>query len=446
MMNARLMVLPTVAALVFCAGALGQVDPAAKQLIEESVKSMQESKSIAFKVSQTMPGPSGSAGDGSVMNVKMLRGDKAAPLKINYTGDLMIFAEGKKKVSVLIEHMDQPAPPPAQIRRRITWVDDGQKKVLTQQTGNGSGADVWVARCERNLLGPYEPNGKNPFENELRARKIEIVEAKEVDGQPCQVIKITMDDQNERTLILGTVDKLPRFFEQRRGKIARSWTFSEVSDKDLTDKDLEVAVPAGYKKEVMPDPVPPAPKAPTAPTTPTMPATPATPAAQPADPSKVAPNGDLPEPKPQGMRLTPGGLRPGAEVPAFELAGVDGKTVRMADLKGKTTVLAFWGPQFDSSGAVAQAVNDFAKVNAGSVNAVGVACRLVGDNDVNAVKQFWTEKNFAFTGALNGDDLASRLNVRGFPSVMIIDAEGKAKAFFEGAVTAEMITSAVSAK
>ncbi len=420
---------PVAAVLVFASGLMAQVDAAAKQLLEESSKVMSEIQHVTMNVKTSQPGTGGSAGATNNIDVTMLKGGKEFPLQARYKGSLFIVSEGgNKDIDVLIQNLDAPGTTP--IRRTITWRDDAQKKVLTQPTGPNSTSDIWVSRCERLVLGPFEPTGKPPFDSEIRGRSIEVVETKEFDGVPCQVLKIDVDGKLTRTVAIGLVDKLPRFYERRLGGLAQNWTFTKVNiDNAPTAKDLEVSVPKDYKAQRLADPTP-APK-------------PATPPGGPAgDPAKAPPANSTP--KGTGLKNPPGGLVPGAAAPAWELTGVDNTPVKSADLKGKTVVLAFFGPQFPLTANL----NDALQTAAGVANtkAFAVACRLQGDEDVSAIKKTWTESNPGFPALVNGDDVAAQLNVRGFPSVVVIGPDGTIKKFFEGDVNAETLASVMSGK
>ncbi|MBX9736365.1 MAG: peroxiredoxin family protein [Phycisphaerales bacterium] len=429
----RFAFVPVATVLVFAAGLMAQVDAAAKQMIEDASKAVSELQHVTMKVKTSQPGAGGAAGPSSEIEVMMVKG-KETPLQTRYKGSLFIVGEGgNKDVDVLIVSQDAPGTTP--VRRLITWRDDTQKKVLTQPTGANSVSDIWVSRLERLVLGPFEPNGKTPFESEIRGRSIEVIETKEFDGVPCQVIKVDVDGKLTRTLAIGLVDKLPRFYERRLGGLAQNWTFTNVStDKAPTAKDLEVATPKGFTAQRLADPTP---------TPPKTPAQPATPPGGPAgEPGKTPPAGSTP--KGTGLRNPPGGLIPGAAAPAWELASVENSTVKSTDLKGKTVVLAFFGPQFPLSTSVSSALQ---KANSdANTKAFGVACRLQGDADVAAIKKSWADSNPGFPALVNGDDLASQLNIRGFPSVIVISPDGTVKQFIEGEVTAEKLADATAGK
>jgi len=428
----RFAFVPVATVLVFASGLMAQVDAAAKQLLEDSAKAIAEVQHVTMNVKTSQPGPGGSVGAVNDLDVMMLK-SKEMPVQTRYKGSLFIVGEGgNKDIDVLIQTMDAPGTSP--MRRTITWRDDAQKKVLTQPTGANSVSDIWVSRCERLVLGPFEPTGKAPFESEIRGRSIEVLETKEFDGVPCQVIKVDVDGKLTRTIAIGMVDKLPRFYERRLGGLAQNWTFSKVNvDKAPAAKDLEVAIPKDFKAQRLADPAPVAPKAPQ----------PVTPPGGPAgDPAKAPPANSTP--KGTGLKNPPGGLVPGAAVPAWELAAVDNTPVKSADLKGKTVVLAFFGPQFPLSASLNSALQSIS--SGADTKAFAVACRLRSDDDIAAFKKTWAEANPGFPALVNGDDVATQLNVRGFPSVVVIGPDGTFKQFFEGDVTAEKLASATSGK
>lgn len=427
----RNFVIGGVAAMVWCAGAMAQVDEAAKKAISESYDAMQKVQRLSMHVSTPKLGLGPEAK--SEIDIKLVRG-KEIPIAVQYTGKLILM-KGEQKVAILIEHMDKPAT-----RRRVTWTDEAAKKVFTQLTGPGSRADELVGNTERGLLGPYDLE-KNMFEGDLRGQKIEFAGAEERDGVACQVIKIKLEKDNERTLIIGAADHLPRFYERRRGSIAQSWTFSKVSDSETAfkDEDMKIKTPEGYTAENLPDPKPVVPNNVVNP-----PGTPANPL--PADKNKEAAPAGAPTGKPNGLRLTPGGLTPGSPVPAWELAGLNGTKVKSDELKGKTVVLGFWSPRLGGANASADMLNEVAKSAGESCKVFGVACRLEGEDDEKAVKDLWASKSYAFSGLLNGDELLGKLNVRGMPSFVVIGPDGNAKAFFEGSASPLELSAAIGAK
>ncbi|CAN5864763.1 hypothetical protein BH11PLA1_BH11PLA1_10090 [soil metagenome] len=441
---ARFWAVPAAVVLVSTMGAYAQVDADAKAMLDKSAKAIADLKSVSFKVTTQQPGQRGAAPTPNAMTIKMLAG-KDVPLKTLYTGEHFFILEGAARpVTVLIENL-QPITTGPGARRRITWIDHQAKKVITEETGAGSKADIWIGTLEKAYPGPFEPTGKNPFESEGRAQKVELLESKAYDGVPCQIIKATLDDKKERTLAIGASDMLPRYYEAKAMGATRAWTFTEVNaDAKLTDKDFEIAVPKGYeveKREVKATPIP------QVPTTPVDAGKGMQPPPMPVNDKNTtgAPAQDMPTPKPQSLMNMPGGLKPGAAVPAWELAAMEGAPVTSESVKGNTVVLGFWGPKFDASTALANTLNEVAKAHAPNVKVFGVACRMEDATDRDVVTNMWKTNAFAYPGLMNGDDLANRLNIRGFPSVVVISADGKAQRFIEGASTVQEVTEAIAA-
>ncbi len=113
--------------------------------------------------------------------------------------------------------------------------------------------------------------------------------------------------------------------------------------------------------------------------------------------------------------------------PAFTLLDLNGKTVSMADLKGKTVVLDFWatwcGPCVSSMPGMQQAVNKY-KENP------DVKFLFINSWQKEADKQkvaggFLEKKNYDFTVPLDVEDkVISAYKVEGIPTKFIIDPQG----------------------
>lgn len=112
----------------------------------------------------------------------------------------------------------------------------------------------------------------------------------------------------------------------------------------------------------------------------------------------------------------------------FTLKDLTGKTVRLADLKGKVVVLDFWatwcGPCKASFPAL-QKVNDRYKKNPSvKIFALNTSERVTGKEREDLVKKFVADNKYTFS-VLYDEGFADKYGVEGIPTKFVIDRKGK---------------------
>ncbi|HEX6160280.1 MAG TPA: redoxin family protein, partial [Thermoanaerobaculia bacterium] len=111
----------------------------------------------------------------------------------------------------------------------------------------------------------------------------------------------------------------------------------------------------------------------------------------------------------------------GRAVPAFTLKTLDGKTVSVADLKGKVAVVNFWGIW---CGWCVEEMPDYQKLAEKYAGADDVVILTINnDQSVDKVKNWMAEKKYSFPVLL--DDAFATKHVRVFPTTWFIDGSGE---------------------
>lgn len=116
------------------------------------------------------------------------------------------------------------------------------------------------------------------------------------------------------------------------------------------------------------------------------------------------------------------GLPNGTEAPNFELETLDGKTVRLSDLKGKPVFLDFWATWCGPCRRALPHTEEFAKQYKDKAHILTINLR----EDAEKVRAFVERGQYTFPVLMDADgSVAQKYGVRGIPHFVIIDAEGK---------------------
>lgn len=112
----------------------------------------------------------------------------------------------------------------------------------------------------------------------------------------------------------------------------------------------------------------------------------------------------------------------GEQSPAFALEQLGGGHVASAQLEGKKTVLVFWAPWCTVCGAESGTISSLAESMGDDVNVLSVALEY---EDIKDVQGFVDEHGVDYPVLLGGRDMVKDWNVAAFPTIYILDEEGK---------------------
>ena len=118
-------------------------------------------------------------------------------------------------------------------------------------------------------------------------------------------------------------------------------------------------------------------------------------------------------------------VKEGGEALPFEVKGIDGKTVKLSDYKGKVVLLDFWatwcGP---CKVEVPGVIEMYGKQHSKGFEIIGIS----GDRDKDALAAFVKERKMewpqVFDGDLGDDSVLKLYGVTAFPTTVLLDRKG----------------------
>lgn len=402
----------------------GNVDPAAKEILQAMSDAIANATSIRASIKTTVTGSLSNVTPSTEAVVRLRKADGGWLIRVTGIGT----------------RAGQPTNfDVAWGGGSITWLDHKEKKLVGRPQNEARGGSYAMA----SQAMPTQMIEATPFSKELAGEEITAAGTEEVDGQTCDLLHVRYPKR--KTLLklwIAQSDHMLRKLERatETTKITSS-TVQELTDvamnKDISDSDLTITAPDGYTSDV---------------TTPQhfekgRAVTPHAP-----NPAPAKSEGDEPSHSPATI-ITPPGAEPanhapsatptsapaqavGAGVlPSTSLTLSDGSTLTTESLRGKPAVIMFWGtwclPARD-------AIEPLAKF-AATLKEPGVpviAC-AVRERTKDAAAEFL--KNFQprnRTGddkvdtsplkvAGSADALARELAITRYPTFLAIDAEGK---------------------
>ncbi len=128
--------------------------------------------------------------------------------------------------------------------------------------------------------------------------------------------------------------------------------------------------------------------------------------------------------------------KPRRPAPNFDLKGVYGNPVSLADHRGKPVVVDFWATWCVPCIYQVPELNAFWKIHreADDVAVIGVAVDVEG---ASAVAPWIEEKGVEYQIAIGDERLAREFGVMGFPTLAIISPDGNIESLHVGLIEAE---------
>lgn len=123
---------------------------------------------------------------------------------------------------------------------------------------------------------------------------------------------------------------------------------------------------------------------------------------------------------------------PRGALPAFTLQSLDGGPVALSSLRGKPTLLTVWAPWCGVCKAESDNVSRAARWLGGRAHVVSVATAF---SDVSQVRREVAQQHIDYPVLLAGDDFTQALGVAAFPTLYVLDEEGRVVGSAQGYVT-----------
>lgn len=132
--------------------------------------------------------------------------------------------------------------------------------------------------------------------------------------------------------------------------------------------------------------------------------------------------------------LTQSTAQKGSPAPDFEISYLDGRKVRLSDLKGKPILINFWATWCPPCRAeVPEIQNAYEKYKTSGFVVIAVNVQ----ESTSAVAKFMEEFGMTFTVAIDSSGAVGRLyRVSGIPASFFVDRTGIVREIFVGSLTA----------
>lgn len=372
----------TAASVMFLCGAAHATPEEARQRLERAAQAVQELKSLRYTVAAKSDGPFGPFMPQIQAQVVMLRGE---PGENGEPALWQVLTSGEAN----LPDKDEPAPFTILTNGKTKqWIDHKAKTVNQSPISMARGSEELSYGDPISIPEFIEPA---PFKVQIGAPTMSLEGTEDVGGVPCEIVFVDFGDQNPKERwALATRDGLPRRVERitDRGGLKDTTvvTLTNVqTNPPLAPNAFTIALPEGYTDKRI---------------------------------AQAPQNQNRPAPRPAtaSKPVT-------AMAPDFQLAGPDGKTVRLADLRGSVVVLDFWGtwcvPCRMATPEVQKLHEDYKDRG---VRVFGLAVR---EKDDQKPIDYFKKNNLTYGLLLKADDVAKAYRILAYPTFVVIGRDGE---------------------
>lgn len=408
----------------------GNVDPAAKEILQAMSDAIAKATSIRANIKTTVTGSLAGVTPSTDAAVRLRRVDGAWHVRVTGSG---------------VRNGQDTNFDVAWGGGSITWLDHQEKKLVGRPQNEARGGSYALA----SQAMPTQIVEAIPFNKELAGEEITLAATEEVDGQTCDLLHVRYPKR--KTLLklwIAQSDhmlrRLERSTETTKITSATVQEFSNVAlNQEISDLELTIAPPDGYTSDVtMPrhyEKGRPVAADATSTSTPAR-AEGDNPSSTPA--SVITPPGADGSSAPHGVAPVPTPGAGGATLPSATLTLSDGTTLSTDSLRGKPAVIMFWGTWSLPARDAIEPLSKFAAaLKEPGVPVIACAVReRTKDAAADFLKNFHprhrTGDEKIDTSSLKivggADALARELAIARYPTFVAIDAEGKIVRKLEG--------------
>lgn len=357
------------------------IQPEARERMEAATKALEEANSISFKISTLLPKFQDAEArvDGSV---EMMRRPDGTGWMTRREGTGTNLA---------------PTPTPYLVTsdgQIVTWIDKDKQTVYERYTR--AAKDRQVQAADQGWLRQLVE--VPPFAKELAAPKATLEGTATVDGTPCDIVLINYGENKEtRRWFFAAADHMPRRLEIAIGSFKTTYELTELKvNPDLNANRFALETPEGFKREAVVKPA-----------------------------TKLSPSDDAPPvitPRPRQVPGDPDAPPALRSAPAFELKGLDGKTVTLESLKDNVVVLGFWGAWHRGGKMAAPELQALADRYKGKP--VKVYWMSLKGKDGQGVADFVKDNKLTVGVLTDADTVAKDFQVRSYPGFVVVGNDG----------------------
>jgi thiol-disulfide isomerase/thioredoxin len=123
---------------------------------------------------------------------------------------------------------------------------------------------------------------------------------------------------------------------------------------------------------------------------------------------------------------------PRGAAPAYTFSTLEQAPVTLASLAGKPTMIAVWAPWCGVCKAESDNVSRVRAWLGSRANVVSVATAF---NDVSQVRQYMSNQGVDYPVLLAGEDFQQVMHIGAFPTVFVLDSQGRIVSSVEGYTT-----------